>query len=355
MEKESKELSIEEFGDKVFGDFAGAMTISLCAIGDKLGLFKDLAKNGPSNSQELAERTGINERYAREWLAALGCAEYLKYSPNTQKFSLPKNHEAVIATEMGPGFIGGMFQEMLGLSGVMDEIIKVFKEGGGVHQSQYSDDWWTGMERETGPFFEHVLVQDLIPLTPSIQTKLNSGVNVADIGSGHGRAMVNLAKAFPNSRYVGYDIHEPSVMRANQLAENEGVADRVSFDVLDGASELPEKYDVITTFDVVHDSANPLGLLKSIRNSLKPDGIYLMLEIHSENNYEDNIGTVGAALYGWSVLYCMTTSLANGGEGLGTLGLPEKTVREYCNQTNFSKVTKIPLDDPFHAIYEINR
>lgn len=164
--------------------------------------------------------------------------------------------------------------------------------------------------------------------------------------------MIKLAHAYPKSRYVGYDLHAPNVGKATTKAATAGVDDRVTFRYLDVTKGLPEFYDVITTFDVVHDSADPRGLLGAIRSALKPDGTYLVQEVNSQDRLEQNIGPLGAIKLGASVLYCMTTSLANRGAGLGTIGLPESRLREFCVEAGFKSVRRI-WENPFRVVYEV--
>ena len=337
-----------------------AMTVTIMAyLGDRLGLFKDLATNGSATSTQLAKRADINERYAREWLSAMACAGYLEYDPESSCFTLPPEHVPVLAQEYGPFFFGGVHQALIGDLAVLDQIEQAFRDGTGVPQSAYPDTVWCGVERFTGSWFENSLVQEWIPAVPEVQAKLQNGTDmahvcsVADVGSGWGRALIKMAQAFPNSRYVGYDIYEPSVAEANAKADAAGVSDRVSFTQLDVVKGLPEQHDVITTFDVLHDMADPRQALRAIRQGLKPDGSYLLLEINSSDKLEENLGPLGAMLYGISVLYCMNVSLASDGEGLGTCGLPPSKVREFCEEAGFSTVRQLPLENPMNILYEV--
>ena len=157
----------------------------------------------------------------------------------------------------------------------------------------------------------------------------------------------------PTHATSGYDVYEPMIARARAYAEETGVADRVSFRTLDASAGLPEQYDVITTFDVVHDSADPIGLLRAIRRPLRPNGRYLLLEINCSDKLEENTGPLGAIFHGSSILYWMTTSLARGGAGLGTLGAPESKVRELCAEASFGSVRRLPLENPFNILYEV--
>jgi len=242
---------------------------------------------------------------------------------------------------------------LTGMVGPLNQSLESFRQGGGVPQSAYDSNMWEGMTRFTAGWSANLLVQQWIPAAPDVETKLKRGAQVADIGCGHGRALIKLAQAFPNSRYVGYDVYEPMIAGARAYAEEAGVGDRVSFKPLDASAGLPEQYDVITTFDVVHDSADPIGLLRAIRRALRPDGRYLLLEINCSDKLEENSGPLGALFHGFSILYCMTTSLARGGAGLGTLGVPESKARELCAEAGFSSVRRLPLENPFNILYEV--
>ncbi len=343
----------EAFVGKVLADTSAAFVTMLAGIGDRLGLFKDLAEKGPATSAELAARAGINERYAREWLAGMASAGYLEYDPTSRRFTLPPEHVSALAQEGGPFFFGGVHQEVSALAAIVDPLTEAFRKGGGVPQSAYSDHLWNGMERFTGGWFQNLLTQQWIPAMPEVKAKLERGARVADVGCGRGRALIKLAQAFPDSRYVGYDAFEPSIVRATASAQAAGVGDRVTFKHFDASKGLPEQYDVITTFDVVHDSINPLGLLRAIRQALKANGTYVCLDINCSDKVEENSGPLGTLFYGFSVFYCMTTSLAGGGAALGTLGFHEPKVRELCAEAGFSSVRRLPLENPFNILYEV--
>lgn len=343
----------EEFSGKVLGDFAGCFATLLSMIGDRLGLFTQLAEGGPATSSELAQRAGIQERYAREWLAALTCAGYLTVDPESGRFALPAAHVPALAEEAGPMFLCGAYQELRGIISTLDDVIDAFRNGGGVSLEQYPAETWDGLERFTASWHENVLLQQWIPAVPAVQRKLEDGVLAADVGCGRGRAVIKLAQAFPHSRFVGYDIFEPVVRAAEQNAHAAGVSDRVSFRQLDASKGLPEVYDVITTFDVIHDTVDPVGTLKSIRAALRPDGHFLLLEVNSSEKVEENVGPIGTVLYGFSTLHCMTISLAHDGAGLGACGMNEPTVRRLCAEAGFSSVQRTPVANPFNTLYEV--
>jgi 2-polyprenyl-3-methyl-5-hydroxy-6-metoxy-1,4-benzoquinol methylase len=342
----------DEFVGKVVDQISGTMTTLLAAIGDRLGLFKNLAERGPATSADFASRTKLNERYLREWLGGMATAGYLNYDAATQRFSLPAEHAAVLAQESGPFFVGGMYEMLPAFTGVFDQVLTAFRKGGGVPQSQYSDMMWDGLERFTSTWFENLLLQQWIPAMPDVKAHLERGCDLADVGCGRGRAVIKLAQAFPRSRFVGYDNFGPTIERATTSAREAGVADRVRFEQRDISQGLPAQFDVITTFDVVHDAVDPLQLLRSIRGALGPGGVYVCLDINCSENLEENANPLGAMFHGVSVFYCLTTSLANNGAGLGTLGFHEPKVRELCMKAGFSSVRRVPLENPFNSLYE---
>jgi SAM-dependent methyltransferase len=343
---------LQAFAQKAIGDVGGTLTVLMCSLGDRLGLFKALATGGSATSVQLAARCGLQERYVREWLSQMAVAGYLEYDPVSGRFTLPPEHAAILAEEAGPMFLGGLYHILPPLVAPLEQLIQAFREGGGVHQSVYDERFWEGLERFTGVGFENFLLQQWIPALPELQETLERGALVADVGCGTGRALIKLAQAYPKSRYVGYDVHDPAVTKAAAKAQAAGVSDRVSFRHLDASGGLPDSYDLITTFDVVHDSADPRGLLRAVRRALKPDGTYVVQEINSQDRLEQNIGPLGAVKLGASVLYCMTTSLANGGAGLGTIGLPESRLREFCLEAGFQSVRRI-WENPFRVVYEV--
>lgn len=344
---------VEDFVGKVLVDTSATMTTLLAVLGDRLGLFKDLHKNGPATSSELASRTGIQERYAREWLGGMATAGYLLYDVEREIFTLPPEHAPALAEEAGPYFFGGLYQMLPAMADVLDELTRVFRDGGGVPFSAYNGNLWDGMERFTNSWFENLLVQEWIPEMPDVASKLETGARVADVGCGRGRALIKLASTYPGSEFVGFDIFPPTVERARSNAKSAGVEDRVRFEALDVSDGLPEKFDIITTFDVIHDAPDPLGMLRTIRSALNDDGAYVCLDINCSDKLEENEGPLGSMFHGFSVMYCMTTSLSLNGAGLGTLGFHEHKVEELSHEAGFSSVRKLPLENPFNNIYEI--
>jgi len=344
---------VQNFAGKALGDLAGTMATVLAILGDRLGLFEALAKAGPATSAELAERRGVSERYTREWLYGMHAAGYLEHDRERASFALPAEHAEVLAVEGGPFSIAGGYQALSGQLRLLDRLSEAFRSGGGVPQTAYPDDTFDGMRRFSLPWYGHQLVQQWIPAVDGAHEKLQAGASYADVGCGAGEALIKLAQTYPRSNFVGYDSFHGAIERARRGAEQTALADRVRFELLDAADGLPGQYDLISTFDVVHDTIDPVGLLRAIRRALKPDGTYLMLEMRCADNPSDNNGPIGTLLYGISVLYCMTTSLAHDGAGLGTCGCPPEVVRALCTEAGFSEARQLPLENPFNVLYQI--
>lgn len=346
----------EEFMGKALGDSAGMTATLFAMIGEKLGLYRALVDQ-PATSAELAERTGIVERYAREWLRGEVAAGYLTYDAEADQYALPPDHAPVLVNEAGPMFFGGIYQMELGFLSALAPLLEAFREGGGVPQSAYAADTWQGMERFTEGWFANLLVPDWLPAVPDVERQLEAGATVADVGCGAGRALFRLAERYPRSKFVGFDNFEGQLNRAEENAKTYGLSDRVRFEQRDVAGDgLPEHYDIITTFDVIHDSADPVGLMRAIGNGLNAGGSYLLLEINSADDPADNVGPIATFLYGASMLYCMTTSLAQGGAALGTCGMPESKVRELGAEAGFGQITRAPItDNPFNVLFQLKR
>jgi len=340
------------FMSRALGDMTGWMLSVLCALGDRLGLFTALAA-GPATSDELAARAGVGARYAREWLSALASAGYIEYDAASGRFTLPVEHALVLAFEGGPAFLGGACQQMAGLARPLDLVTRAFREGGGVAEEAYGDDLRQGMERMSATWLDHLLVQAWLPGVDGVTAALARGARVADVGCGSGRALVALARAFPTSRFVGYDASAAAIARARASAEAAGVANRVRFERREVRDALPGAYDLITTFDALHDFAWPGEALRAIRAALAPGGTYLLLESNCSERLEENAGPVGTILYGTSLLYCLPTALARADDALGTLGLPETRIRALCAEAGLRHVRRVPIQHPFNALYEI--
>ena len=341
------------FTARMLGDIAGTVSTHLCAIGDRLGLFKDLAENGPAQADAFAARNAIEPRYAREWLEGLAAAEYLEFDPASGLFSLPAEHARLLAQDEHPMYQGNMCNLLAYSLAPLDKLTAAFRDGGGVSQADYSPELYTTMQRSSALRYNNFLISTWLPDMPDVVAMLEAGVDVADVGCGRGTALALMAEAFPNSRFWGYDAFEPQIAGAREAAAAKGLADRITFEVLDASADIPREFDLIFTFDVIHDMAQPREALSNIQRHLKPGGIYVLQEISAADERHDNRGTEATIKYGMSLSYCMTTSLANHGEGLGTLGMSERVVRELCGEAGLGTVRKLPCSNDFVSLFEV--
>ena len=346
------QAKLEKFLEKVLNDIGTSLRGGLCYIGDKLGLFKALAESGPVTTEQLAARTGLSERYLREWLNAMATAEYVEFNPWTREYYLPPEHALPLAEESFPYYTGGFLEMVVPTVSIAPKVAEAFRTGKGVPQSDYSPEMFESIERGTAPWYRTQLVQKWIPAMPQVEQKLQAGADVLDVGCGSGRAVITIAQAFPKCRVFGFDSHDGSIARAQRNAQQAGVADRVKFEVVD-CTRLPHNaFDFVTTFDVVHDSVDPVGLMRSIRESLKPEGTYLMLEMNASGDVHENVNPLGRFLYSVSTLYCMTVSLAHNGAGIGAC-MGEGKARELATEAGFRSFRTLPIEDPFSKLYEL--
>ncbi|MBV9072984.1 MAG: class I SAM-dependent methyltransferase [Acidobacteria bacterium] len=344
-----------QFAFKVVGDLAAAMNTPLIYIGDRLGIFKAMADGKPVTSEELAQKTGLTERYIREWMKAMIAGEYLIYDPDTMRARLSPEHALVLAQDGSPVFLMGLAQMIPDHYNIIPKMIERFQHGGGVPYSDYTHDTFEGTERlfETG--YNNFLANAWIPAMPTVHEKLRNGAKVADVGCGRGKALVNLAKAYPNSKYVGYDNYGPNIAYGNELAKQQGLAGRLHFEER-SANLLPQSgdFDLIMTCDCLHDMVSPETCARSIHGALKPDGTWFCIEPNMRDNVQDNINPLGKLFYSVSTLQCMTCSLAYGGAGYGA-GMGEGNVRRVAQLAGFSKFQKLAIDNPFNQFFEVRK
>jgi 2-polyprenyl-3-methyl-5-hydroxy-6-metoxy-1,4-benzoquinol methylase len=342
----------KQVAQTVIGDVATMLHGALCYIGDRLGLFKAMAAVGPVTVAQLAARAGQSERYIREWLGSMTAAHYVEYDPANATYTLPPEYAAALADEDSPFFIGSYFQMAQAAVTVAPKVAEAFTTGRGVTQAEYPAEFYQAAERNSRTRYQHKLLRKWLPAMPQAVAALDAGGTAADVGCGGGRAAIMIAQAFPKAHVTGFDIHAESIERARRNAKEAGVADRVTFEIANG-TEMPKRgFDLISTFDVVHDSVDPVGLMRGIKHALNPDGTYLVQEINISNDVKDNIRPMGKMVYSVSTLYCMTTSLAHGGAGIGA-AMGEPKARELATTSGFSRFTRLPIKDDFAVLYEL--
>jgi 2-polyprenyl-3-methyl-5-hydroxy-6-metoxy-1,4-benzoquinol methylase len=341
---------------KMVGDFTSVIMGTLCTIGDRLGLFDALAASGPVTSEEFATRAGIVERYAREWLAAMATYGYVGYDDATKTFSLSPEQAFCLVNRDSPLYLAGCFGLAPDYWKNLDLLTEAFRQGGGVPQVRFGAEWSCGFQRFSRTWFVNFLNQDWIPAMPEVVRRLEAGGTVADVGCGNGLALIELAKAYPTARLVGFDVHPPAIEAARANAAAAGLGDRIRFEVLDVGEGIPGRYDLITCFDVVHDMPHPRQALRAIRQALTPGGSFFVLEFNFSDDLQENIDHpfgIGAFGYAASCNYCMTTSLAAGGEGTGTC-MGERRLRQFAADAGFGEVRLLDFPhNPFNLIFEL--
>jgi 2-polyprenyl-3-methyl-5-hydroxy-6-metoxy-1,4-benzoquinol methylase len=346
------EAKMNELVGRFLDDFGATFHAAMVVIGDKLGLYKTLAGAGPMSSKELAERTGTTERYVREWLASQAAGKYVNYNEATGCYSLSEEQAYALADESSRAFMPGAFQ--LAVSAVKSEgrITDAFRTGGGVGWHEHDPGLFHGTERFFRPGYAANLISTWIPSLDGIEARLRSGARVADVGCGHGASTILMAKAFPNSTFIGFDYHNPSIQHARKAAQQAGVTDRVRFDIAK-AKEYPGKdYDFVTFFDCLHDMGDPVGAAAHVLQSLKSNGTWMLVEPFAGDKLEDNLNPVGRAFYGASTLLCTPASLSQEvGLGLGAQA-GETRLRGVVTSGGFTRFRRAS-ETPFNIVYEV--
>ena len=347
---------IEAFEERLCGALNEAGMLLMMSLGHRSGLFEALAGAVPMTSEQLAERCNLNERYVREWLGAMTASGIVDMDPENGTYALPDEHAALI-TEAGEANLAVYAQFVPLLGSVEDDVLDCFRNGGGVPYERYTR-FHEVMAEDSGQTVLPALFDHILPLVPGLTERLEKGIEVLDVGCGRGRALMRMAGRFPNSRFTGYDLSDEAIEWARQQAAEQGL-DNVRFEVRD-VSDLDSTaeqgaFDFITTFDAVHDQAKPLNVLTGIRRSLADDGVYLAQDIRGTSHHHSDADLpLGPFLYAVSTMHCMTVSLAQGGEGLGTMWGAER-VRDYMRRAGFSSVEQHQLDHDEQNDYFVMR
>jgi ubiquinone/menaquinone biosynthesis C-methylase UbiE len=335
----------DDFANRLLTMLNQSSVCVMISIGHRTGLFDTMSKLQPSSSAEIASKAGLDERYVREWLGAMVTGGVVELDPNTYRFSLPAENAAALTRAAGANNMS-VFAQYIGVMGsVEDDIVECFYKGGGVPYSRFPR-FHEVMAEDSGQSVLSSLESHILPLVPGLSDQLADGIQMLDAGCGRGLTMIRLAELFPKSRFTGIDLSSEAVMFAWKTAADKKlrniefiVADLSKFDQ---TAEV-EAFDLITTFDAVHDQKFPLNLLKGIHRALRPSGVYLMQDIKGSSQLHKNIDhPIGPFLYTVSCMHCMTVSLAQGGEGVGAMWGEEMT-RDYLQKAGFRSVQKHEL------------
>ena len=333
-------------------DIANKSSLALMlSVGHRTGLFDVMAEMPPSTSEQIAKKANLNERYVREWLSAMVTGEIIDYDPSKSLFNLDSKNAAMLTRDSESYNFAAQAQWIPVLAQVENEIVNCFKNGGGVPYSSY-DRFHEVMAEESDQTTLRGLIDSILPLIPNIKSQLEKGISVMEIGCGSGRALNLIAKHFPNSHFIGYDISDEAIKRAKSDSEKANLSN-INFEIKDLVTlEDSEKFDLILSFDVIHDQAKPDIVLQNISKAVKKEGIFLMQDIASSVHLHKNLELPMAPfMYTISCLHCMTVSLANNGAGLGAMWGKEKAI-QMLNDSGFSNVEVKELPhDPINYYY----
>jgi len=322
----------------------------MVVIGEKLGLYKALAE-GPMTAAELAVRTQADQRYLHEWLASQAAGGYVNYEEKTDEFSLSAEQAFALATEDSPAYLPGAFELALGSLAAVPRIAESFRTGAGMAWHEHVDGVFHGCEKFFRPGYAANLVSSKIPALRDIKEKLEAGARVADVGCGKGASTLLMAKAFPNSRFFGFDYHDKSIEAERECAGLNGVSDRVTFNV-SKAKDFPGKdYDFVAVFDCLHDMGDPIGAAAHVRQSLAKDGTWMIVEPFANDQLEDNLNPVGRVYYSFSTLLCTPCSRSQE-VGLWLCAQAGETgIREVVTLAGFTRFRRA-TETPFNIVYE---
>ena len=345
------QTKLDEFLGRFVGDLGAALSAALVVIGDRLGLYRAMRDGEPVSAEQLAERTGTDPRYVREWLSNQAAGGYVTYDPDGEEFFLSPEQSFALAQEGSPAFIPGAFQVATAAIKDEEKIERAFQSGDGVGWHEHHHDLFAGTERFFRPGYAANLISSWIPALDRVQAKLEQGGRVADVGCGHGASTILMAQAFPNSEFTGFDYHVPSIEHARQAAVDAGVDDRVRFEVA-SAKEYPGgPYELVAMFDCLHDMGDPVGAAAHVLDSLSPDGTWLIVEPYAGDRLQDNLNPVGRVYYGASTLICTPASRDQEvGLALGAQA-GEARLRDVVTAGGFTRFRRA-AETPFNIVLE---
>ena len=346
----------EIFAYRTSQQIAAAMNVRLSHVGDQLGLYKAISKTGPVTSTELAASTGLHERWLREWLRHQACNEQLEYDAATDRFAISPEACAVLCDEESPLYFGAGFSAFEATGTSAAKLPEVFKTGLGLSYDDHGSACACGIERLNNFVPRFVLVPTILPEIDGLIDALNDGISVSDVGCGAAIALLHMAKTFPKSNFIGYEVSSHALARANANADDWNLSNVAIHDARKTPMPTDNSLDFVCTFDVIHDVPFPNDLISNIRSALKPDGIWLCSDIRSFSQFKDNLSdNPGASLmYGFSLLVCMSSAMSvEGGAGLGTLGFNAEVARQMTKDAGFGSFRELEYQNAVNSYYEI--
>jgi len=341
---------LNAFLGQVVGELGAAMNAALVLIGEKLGLYKAMAGAGPMSPAELAKKTGTDERYVKEWLSAQAAGGYVTYDAASQKFTLPNEQAFALAVEESPAYLPGAFHIVSAIMKDEPTLTEAFRSGEGVGWDEHDAALFVGTERFFRPNYAANLVSSWIPAIDGVEAKLKQGARVADIGCGHGASTILMAQAYPNTQFVGFDYHGPSIGFARRAALRAGVKN-ASFEVATAKDFHGAKYDFVTFFDCLHDMGDPVGASKHVLEMMNQGGAWMIVEPFAHDALEKNLNPVGRVYYAASTMICTPASRAQEvGLCLGAQS-GEARMRKVVTDAGF-KTFRRAAETPFNLVYE---
>jgi SAM-dependent methyltransferase len=344
------EAKLNEFMGNFVRDMGAVAHAATVTIGDQLGLYKALAEE-PMTAEQLAKKTSTDPRYVLEWLSAQAAAGYATYDPAAKRFSLSEEQALALAVEGSPAFIPGAFQVAIAMFAAVPKLVEAFKTGAGVGWHEHHPALFAGTERFFKPGYIANLVSNWIPALDGMQAKLEAGAKVADVGCGHGASTIIMAQHYPKSSFIGFDYHEPSIRYARDAAAKAGVADRVTFEAAT-AQDFPGRgYDMVAFFDCLHDMGDPIGAATHVRESMKSDGSWMIVEPFANDTLEANLNPIGRIYYSASTCICTPASRSQAvGLCLGAQA-GEQRLGSVARKGGFSRFRRA-TETPFNLVFE---
>ncbi|MFQ5830021.1 MAG: class I SAM-dependent methyltransferase [Candidatus Methylomirabilia bacterium] len=344
------EAKVKAFTQRMVSHFTGASISLMIEVGRQAGLFEAMAPMPPATSAAIAGRTGLTERYVREWLGAMVCGGIVEYDPAARTYCMPPEHAVLLTGHSSRNLTSLAAMFPLLMRGLPD-VVEAFRRGGGVPYATFQPDFTGLMDARSRPRYDEFLLTKYLGSSEGLIARLEEGIRVADVGCGTGYCVNFMAKRFPRSTFVGYDLSETAIERARTEAATTR-AENATF-VVEDVTKLPAepKFDLITAFDAIHDQVDPAGVLRRIRAALAPGGRFVMLDVHASSNLEDNVDMpFSPFLYTISTMHCLTVSLAHGGAGLGTVWGRQLATR-MLHEAGFGEVQLFERVDPLNSLY----
>jgi 2-polyprenyl-3-methyl-5-hydroxy-6-metoxy-1,4-benzoquinol methylase len=341
----------KSLAERVAEDLGGAFTVGLAYLGDRLGLFAALAAGGPATSEEVAQRAGLHERYVREWLNAMVASRYVEHQPDGDTYTMTDEQRAVLVDEGGRTFMAGAFTFALESLLLTPRLASAFQHGGGISFGELPAAIWGAIDRMHRPWFQHLLVSEWIGGVPGLSERLTRGIRVLDVGCGPGRSTVALARAFPQSTFLGLDPHAPSIQEARRLAAEAGAANATFLPAsVESLDVEADRFELIVAIDCVHDMVDPVVALRAMRALLVAGGQVFWSEPTGSREPMENRNPQGRLRANLSPFHCLTVSLAAGGAGLGTI-IGEAGARELAAQAGFTRFEKLAIPHPAQQFF----